>query len=90
VADWEGSDLTQREFAQERGLTVHALRYWVYRLRKESRPLVADASGAGKVDCLLTVADVARMLREPKATVYKPVAEGKLPHARIGNTIRLA
>jgi len=43
VAGWESSDLTQREYAQERGITVHALRYWLYRLRKESRPLVASA-----------------------------------------------
>ncbi len=42
----------------------------------------------GSADCLLTVADVARMLRLSKATVYKLVAEGKLPHVRIGHAIR--
>jgi excisionase family DNA binding protein len=42
----------------------------------------------GDADCLLTVADVARALRLSKATVYKLVAEGKLPHVRIGNQIR--
>jgi excisionase family DNA binding protein len=42
----------------------------------------------GGADCLLTVADVARALRLSKATVYKLVAEGKLPHVRIGNAIR--
>jgi excisionase family DNA binding protein len=42
----------------------------------------------GDVDCLLTVAEVARRLRVSRATVYKLVAEGKLPHVRIGNAIR--
>ncbi len=40
VADFESADLSQREFAQERGLSLSNLRYWIYRLRKESRPLV--------------------------------------------------
>jgi excisionase family DNA binding protein len=42
----------------------------------------------GGTDCLLTVGDVARRLRASKATVYKLVAERKLPHVRIGNAIR--
>jgi excisionase family DNA binding protein len=42
----------------------------------------------GGADCLLTVADVARRLRISKATVYRLVAEGKLPHVRVGNSIR--
>ncbi|HEY6220996.1 MAG TPA: helix-turn-helix domain-containing protein [Candidatus Eisenbacteria bacterium] len=42
----------------------------------------------GIADCLLTVADVARMLRLSRATVYKLVAAGKLPHVRVGNEIR--
>ena len=40
VADFESSDLTQREFATERGISYSNLRNWIYRLRKESRPLV--------------------------------------------------
>jgi transposase len=40
VADFETSDLTQREFASERGISFSNLRNWIYRLRKESRPLV--------------------------------------------------
>jgi transposase len=44
VADFESCDLTQREFATERGIPVSALRYWLYRLRKETRPLVTEAS----------------------------------------------
>ncbi len=39
VADFEASDLTQREFATERGISFSNLRNWLYRLRKESRPL---------------------------------------------------
>jgi excisionase family DNA binding protein len=42
----------------------------------------------GDVDCLLTVADVAHRLRLSKASVYALVADGKLPHLRIGNQIR--
>jgi transposase-like protein len=44
VSDFETSELTQREFASERGISFSNLRYWIYRLRKESRPLVAEAS----------------------------------------------
>jgi hypothetical protein len=39
VADFESCDLSQREFAEERGLSLSNLRYWLYLLRKESRPL---------------------------------------------------
>ncbi len=42
VADFESCDLSQREFAEERGLPLSNLRYWLYRLRKESRPLRTD------------------------------------------------
>ena len=42
IADFESSDLTQREFASERGVSFSNLRNWLYRLRKESRPLVAE------------------------------------------------
>jgi len=36
-------DLSQRELASERGISLSNLRYWIYRLRKESRPLVTEA-----------------------------------------------
>jgi hypothetical protein len=42
VADYETSELTQREFASERGISFSNLRNWIYRLRKESRPLVPE------------------------------------------------
>jgi DNA-binding transcriptional regulator YiaG len=38
VAHYEASELTQREFAAERGISLSNLRNWIYRLRKESRP----------------------------------------------------
>ena len=44
VADFESSELTQREFASERGISFSNLRNWLYRLRKESRPLVTGAA----------------------------------------------
>jgi hypothetical protein len=44
VADFETCDLSQREFANERGVPLSNLRYWLYRLRKESRPLVTEAA----------------------------------------------
>ena len=50
VVDFETSDLTQREFASERGVSFSTLRSWIYRLRKESRPLVTEAaSSSGQV-----------------------------------------
>jgi transposase len=50
VADFEASDLTQREFASERGISFSNLRNWIYRLRKESRPLVEAApASSGQV-----------------------------------------
>ena len=42
VADYEASELTQREFATERGISFSNLRNWIYRLRKESRPLLSE------------------------------------------------
>ena len=44
VADFESSDLTQREFASERGVSFSNLRNWIYKLRKETRPLVSEAA----------------------------------------------
>jgi hypothetical protein len=44
VGDFESCDLSQREFANERGVPLSNLRYWLYRLRKESRPLVTEAA----------------------------------------------
>jgi len=43
VADFESSELTQREFACERGISFSNLRNWIYKLRKESRPVLEVA-----------------------------------------------
>jgi transposase len=44
IADFESSELTQREFASERGISFSNLRNWLYKLRKETRPLVTKAA----------------------------------------------
>src|SRR5512138_3503859 len=63
VADYEASDLTQREFATERGLSFSNLRNWIYRLRKESRPLVSEpAKVSGQVPERGAAAEGSRLL----------------------------
>jgi hypothetical protein len=42
VADFGSADLSQRQFAQERGIPLSNLRYWLYKLRNESRPLTTE------------------------------------------------
>jgi len=42
VAEFETSELSQREFAKQRMVALSNLRYWIYRLRRESRPLVTE------------------------------------------------
>jgi transposase len=42
VATFETNGQSQREFAKEQELSLSNLRYWIYRLRKESRPLVTE------------------------------------------------
>ena len=44
VATFEESGQSQREFAKEQELSLSNLRYWIYRLRMESRPLAAEQS----------------------------------------------
>ena len=82
VGDWESSDLTQREYAQERGITVYALRYWIYRLRRESRPLEASESeplqspeqpASPKKD--LRLVPVRAVACAPKARTNEPAGE---------------
>jgi len=46
VADFELSEQSQREFAEQRQIELSNLRYWIYRLRKESRPLVTEEKEA--------------------------------------------
>jgi hypothetical protein len=42
VADFEASDLAQREFTTERGIPFSDPRNWIYKRRMESRPLVPE------------------------------------------------
>ena len=49
VEDFEASSLTQKEFAQERGISYSTLRNWVYRLRSASRQLGTGIETRGKV-----------------------------------------
>lgn len=48
VADFEAGDLTQREFASDRGISFSNLRNWIDRLRKEARPLVEEAPASSR------------------------------------------
>jgi hypothetical protein len=42
VADFELSGLSQRAFAEQKQIGLSNLRYWMYKLRNESRPLAAE------------------------------------------------
>ena len=64
VADFEASDLSQREFSSQRGISFGTLRHWIYTLRRESRPLVLDETG-------MTV-QVEQVQAKPRLTL-KPV-----------------
>ena len=89
MADFEVSDLSQREFAQERGVPLSNLRYWIYRLRKDSRPLVTEAtsrsgqetehSHAGEGSRLLPARVVASAPKARRETSGTEVLELLLP-----------
>jgi transposase len=88
VADFESADLSQREFAQERGLSLSNLRYWIYRLRKESRPLVTDSAersdqapdraAAPEGSRLVPVRVVASAPKARRVAVAAPAGDGLL------------
>ena len=42
VADFETSELSQRAFAEQKQIPISNLRYWMYKLRNESRPLATE------------------------------------------------
>lgn len=84
MADFESADLSQREFAQERGISLSNLRYWIYKLRKESRPLVtqepersdqvpeqAAATGGSRLLPVRVIASAAKR-RQAKVEVLSP------------------
>jgi len=89
VADFESCDLTQREFASERGISFSNLRNWIYRLRKESRPLVevaTESSGQGprreprkRGSRLVPVRVVASAPKAPVVEWSSPLLELTLP-----------
>ena len=88
VADYEASELTQREFASERGVSFSNLRNWIYKLRKETRPLVTEAakvSGQAPVRApvtealrLMPVRAVASVPKARRAAAAAPAVEGLL------------
>ena len=88
VADYEASELTQREFASERGVSFSNLRNWIYKLRKETRPLVtevAKVSGQAPVRApvtealrLMPVRAVASVPKARRAAATAPAVEGLL------------
>jgi hypothetical protein len=80
VADFEASDLTQREFATERGVSFSNLRNWIYRLRKESRPLVPEpAKVSGQAPERGAVAEGSRLL--PVRVVASAAKPRRAAHA---------
>ncbi len=52
------------------------------------RALTPTASGVPPVEPLLTYADVTRVLRRARSTVWRDVKEGRLPVVRFGRTVR--
>ena len=93
VADFEASDLTQREFAIERGVSFTNLRNWIYRLRGQAKPLSRDDAsepsqqpesdapeGGSRLVPVRVVASAAKPRRRvPPATVGDGLLELVLP-----------
>lgn len=38
IEEFTESKLTQREFAEQRGLSLATLQFWIYKLRRETKP----------------------------------------------------
>ena len=62
VSDFQSTDLSQPEFARERGISVHALRYWLYRLRSEANAPVLSQTEAEKSSAPATAKKDLRLL----------------------------
>src|SRR5690349_24465482 len=77
VADYELSEQSQRVFAEERQIELSALRYWIYKLRNESRPLVTD----GEVLSVKSPEQVAPS--EPSRLLPVRVVASTAPKARL-------
>lgn len=98
VADFEASDLTQREFATERGISFSNLRNWLYKLRKESRPLEpeppkvpgqaperAPAPGGSRLVPVRVVASAAK----PRTAVVMPAPGDELLEIALPSGVRV-
>ena len=78
---------TPRPVQRSRGFTQNRRSYGPYEPQESRRPLDVLRGGG---DNLLTVREVAARLVVSRATVYKLVDRGELPHVRISNAIRIA
>jgi transposase len=81
VADYEASELTQREFANERGVSFSNLRNWIYKLRKETRPLVTEAAKVSSQAPVRAPATEALRLMPVRAVASVPKARRAAPAA---------
>jgi len=72
VAMFEESGQSQREFAKEQQLSLSNLRYWIYRLRRESRPLVTE-----QVERSVNQAEQAERLTLKPVTVVASALEAR-------------
>ena len=77
VADYEASELTQREFATERGVSFSNLRNWIYKLRKETRPLVTEPAKVPGQAPVRAPATEALRLMPVRAVASSPKARRK-------------
>jgi hypothetical protein len=91
VADYEASELTQREFATERGISFSNLRNWIYRLRKESRPLVAEpAKVPGQAPTKLAAREGSRLVPVRVVASASKTRTGAVPRAAGDGLLELA
>jgi transposase len=98
VADYETSELALREFATERGISYSNLRNWIYRLRKESRPLTSEpASASGQAPVRAATPEGSRLLpvrvvgsaAKPRRTVVAPGAGDELLELALPSGVRV-
>jgi transposase len=87
VADYEASELTQREFASERGISFSNLRNWIYRLRKESRPLVPEPAKVSGQAPERGAADEGSRLLPVRVVASAPKARRAMDAAVAGNAL---
>ena len=87
VADYEASELTQREFASERGISFSNLRNWIYRLRKESRPLVPEPAKVSGQAPERGAAEAGSRLLPVRVIASAPTARRGMDAAVAGNAL---